>query len=210
MSHVGLLEIGNRAFARLAKALDLPGSIHLGEVDLSAAIPALELRDYVGRELVTQRSMYRVEQFGVGGGSELRSINPREPTDWDSVTIRGREITSGDERAVPDAHDALVIHCGAWASDTDVSNVTILRERAITAPAALTVNTALAYFDTRVGGGAMVDSNNRPFAQNLPWPIYSEQFWELGARLVAADTVDVAVNLVVLSADPGVLPAFPV
>lgn len=203
-----ILRIGNEAFRGLSTVLDLPGTKHLADVDISTAFPVLELLPFMRRELI-QRWTFQIEVANatVGGEDTVARISPYIGGDWTAVFNGSREITGTDEASlVGSGKEVLITNVGARLFDSvnaaNFSSLVIEYQPSEGAALSGTPVQPLFHADQLISGVRMVSSLGETLIQPLPW----NTIWATFLRFITTDPATAIVTLTCLVADRGILP----
>lgn len=197
-------KVGNRAFARLAEALQLQGTVHVGSVDVHAAIPTIALERYVEAERVELRAFLK-NVAHAGADNTVFDLQPHVAGDWDELALGPRQVSEG----VRAEYDAWVTNVGvkvnSGASNLTASSIYLQN----TTGPSLNGTTLLAS-GTSVRNSLIIEDGEPFIVTPLPWlqPRPAASPWKITGRLQSGGAIDISVYLTVLAASPGILPRF--
>lgn len=114
-------------FGKLLSALGIRESVALTDVDLSRAVPVIELSTVIRGRQVDTRFM-SIEVSHVGAGAITVDVDPRRAADFDRVLLNGTSLdpSLSPGTAVPDDHDYLIMGIAFRRSTSTVKCTVIM------------------------------------------------------------------------------------
>lgn len=198
-----ILRAGNQAYRSLADVLDLPGTEHLGRVDIGVSQPVHGLERIVEAGLVVNWLMHK-EGTAAGAGAVDLDTRPRFRPDW-TVVFRDRQQVASPV-AVPEDHDFYLLDVGFFDDTSQINSGTVYRRHGGTFFA--TVLIPIWYSDqaiTAPGGRVLV-----PQGKDNGFPFFSaaenHRPDTFGVRFNTGGATNYAISFRGISAPPGVLP----